>query len=318
LEPLPLLPWAAAGMGQTNGPTSAPLSAVGAESLAGRYEISCSYWTGPDSKRRLREASPASGGRFFLPPMIFVVDVTTREIRMHLDDAAITLGQSRLHKQQTPTNQNPMKIKTLTLTLALLGCLALPASAIILIPNGDFSDGGANWVNVSGLGDTAPVTFPTGGNPGGYGTITVNGGWGILVSPTAGGAAGGGVPIGNLGLTAGGPVTFTYDSINLSGPGPVGGFKWEAWGNNAIVGNTGDVFPTVIGNGTTWQTYTYNWTLPATTDKLIFVPLWAGGANTSTIGVDNVGVVPEPSTYALLALGAAGLGGHLIRRRRRA
>ena len=210
-----------------------------------------------------------------------------------------------------------MKNKILPLTLALIGCLALPASAQILIPNGDFSNGSENWLRVGGDGEGPANTFPTGGNPGGYGAITPVGGWGILVSPTVAGAAGGGVPIASLGLTAGGPVTFTYDSINLSGPGPVGGFKWEAFGNNALVGNTGDVFPTVIGDGSSWQTYTYNWTLPALTDKLIFVPLWAGGANASTIGVDNVGVVPEPSTYALLAIGAAGLGTHLVRRRRR-
>ena len=213
-----------------------------------------------------------------------------------------------------------MKNKILPLTLAMIGCLALPASADMLIPNGDFSNGSENWLRVGGDGEGPANTFPTGGNPGGYGAITPAGGWGILVSPTVAGAAGGGVPIASFNLRAGGPVTFHYDSINLSGPGPVGGFKWEAWGNNALVGNTGDTFPTLIGDGSTWQTYTYNWTLPALTDKLIFVPLWAGAGNNSTIGVDNVGVdgvVPEPSTYALLALGAAGLGTHLVRRRRR-
>jgi hypothetical protein len=145
-----------------------------------------------------------------------------------------------------------------------------------------------------------------------------------LVSPPEAGNAGGGVPISSLSLTAGGPVTFTFDSKIISGAsaGPVGnnnnaaGFKWEAWGNNAIVGNTGDQRFSLIGDGTTWQTYTYAWTLPLGTDKLIFVPL-ANYTDGAIVGVDNVGVVPEPSTYALLALGAAGLGTHLVRRRRR-
>lgn len=209
-------------------------------------------------------------------------------------------------------------MKKLLLSLTALAVLAGTMSGQnILIPNGGFEDAddSLTWIRVDGTGDGPPVTFDTGGNPDGYGTVTPNGGWGIIVSNTVAGGAGGGVPIADLGLTAGGSVTFTYDSINLTGAGPVGGFKWEAWGGNVIRGNTGDVFPTVIGDGTTWETYTFDWTLPALTDKIIFVALWAGGANTDTVGFDNVGVVPEPATYAAL-LGLCALGFVAWRRRR--
>lgn len=216
-----------------------------------------------------------------------------------------------------------MKNKTVSFTVALLGCLALPASGYILVPNGDFSDGGTGWVANSGLGERPAVTFATGGNPGGYGTVTPSGGWGILVTPTAAGNTGAGYDIASFGLSGGSTGVFRWDSINLgvgnTGPtaGSVGGMKIEAWANNVIVGNTGDRFVATIGTGATWETYSTSWTIPANAQKLIFVPLWAGGGNASTVGFDNVGVVPEPSTYALLALGAAGLGAHLVRRRRR-
>jgi hypothetical protein len=211
-------------------------------------------------------------------------------------------------------------MRKLLLLTSVMVAASLASAQVNLIPNGGFEDAddSLTWIDVSGAGDAAPTTFTTGGNPDSYATVTPNGGWGILVSPVEPGTSGGGVPIGDLGLVAGGAVTFTWDSINLSGDGGgLGGMKVEAWGGNALLGNTGDQHPTPVGDGTAWETLTYDWTLPAGTDKLIFVPLWDIAAG-ETVGFDNVGVVvPEPSTFALLG-GLGALGFVLYRRRKQA
>jgi hypothetical protein len=200
------------------------------------------------------------------------------------------------------------------LSLATLA-LAATAQAFTLIPNGDFSAGNANWATADGGG--VIFNFATsGGNGGGYASMDAsNGQWAVLVSPFEPGAAGGGIPISSLGLTAGQSYTFQMDMITLSGTG-TGGLKIEAWAGNALVGNSGD-----LRNGTasgSWSTFSYNYTLPANTEKLILVPLWGFNSN---VGYDNIGVVggapiPEPSTYAAL-VGMAALGFAAQRRRRR-
>ncbi len=45
---------------------------------------------------------------------------------------------------------------------------------------------------------------------------------------------------------------------------------------------------------------------------------WDGGASGSNVTLQSVAAVPEPSTYALLAMSGFALGGYVMRRRRRA
>ena len=209
-------------------------------------------------------------------------------------------------------------MKKLTLSLAILA-MAGVAGAAILVPNGDFetaiTDFGtdANWRTDGGewgIGGYTPTYQATGGSGdnGGYAQIESWGdNWSIFVNPVDAGDAGGGIPIADLGVTAGTTETFTIDLKNFAGTNP-GGLKVEAWrADNTLAGYMPDNRP--AAGSATWMTHTFDWEVPADATKLIFVPVW--GAN-STVGFDNVGVVPEPATFGLLGLASAAM--YVVRR----
>ena len=204
-----------------------------------------------------------------------------------------------------------MKIKLLT-ALAVLA-MAGVASADLLVANGDFELAGASWAEAQS-GETTFTYETSGGSTlgaagGAYAQLANPGaGWAVLVSPPEAGADGGGTLIADLGVTANALNNFQVDLKTFAGTAG-GGLKIEAWGGNAILGNSGDV--NAPGAFADWTTFTVPYFVPAGTDKIIMVPLWGAG---STVGYDNVGtdVVPEPATAGLLAL--AGLSMFVIRR----
>jgi len=87
-----------------------------------------------------------------------------------------------------------------------------------------------------------------------------------------------------------------------------------------------DSLAQIVLSDPSWVAPTFTLTTPELTWELtgstIAMPLAAFGNSTGTYsfnsGSPEITLVPEPSTYALLALGGLALAGHVIRRRRRA
>ena len=160
--------------------------------------------------------------------------------------------------------------------------------SLVLIPNGDFENGGDQWTNAEADVVTLIYTNSGGsGDNGGYARHGRNPGtaWAVLVNPTVAGKDGGGIPLSSLFVDAGDTVTFAMDHINFSGSA-VPMLKVEAWGGMAE--NAIDLFEVPTSVASEWTTFTYDWQLPLGTDRLIFVPV--AGTN-SVHGYDNIGII---------------------------
>ncbi|WP_411846667.1 hypothetical protein AAFN60_03575 [Roseibacillus persicicus] len=182
---------------------------------------------------------------------------------------------------------------------ALLGTVASAHAAPFLVPNGDFSTpDGADWTQASSEGTIISYQL-SGGNSDGYAEIdNTSGSWGgVLVSEGGSGpnpAVGDGIPLSELGLTAGETYTFSLDMINLGAGANQAGMKMESWAGGFLDNGAGDVvFPLT----NSWETYSLEYTINPAATHLKFVPLlvnFSGPVGFDNVGGDNTALMPPP------------------------
>lgn len=187
-------------------------------------------------------------------------------------------------------------MKKLITSLAMLTIVSAARGDItVLFPDGDFDSPAGTRGAWEEVGGGTTWNYPTtGGNPNGYGVMNGAGGWGIWV-----GGNSTPLPIAPMGLVAGGTYTFVQDMKTItSGGGQFAGIKIESWGAGGKISDSGDMRADT--ESTSWETYSFVYTLAEGTTGLKIVPLWSPDG---TVGYDNIGVIvpPQPLVASILS-----------------
>jgi hypothetical protein len=216
---------------------------------------------------------------------------------------------------------------------------------------------GGTWTTGSnggtGFGSWTLTSTPSGGSAGSYigGTAIGDPSFGIFSGGNAAATMTALRPFTGGGLTAGQSFGVTIgNTANVGNPGPAqiglslmsgssarwtlkfvgGGTDWQLndgggdFGSGQAYAANTPLSLTFTYNGGSSYSYTFgtgsgnNFNASADISNLDGVQFFSvnqgGGEN---MGINNLSVVPEPSTYALLALSAVAFGGYVARRRRR-
>ena len=118
----------------------------------------------------------------------------------------------------------------------------------------------------------------------------------------------------------GGSQLWAYNGSSWSNTGALGSFTFSSTTNKAVMTFSLSSMGLTVGDIFNFEVFSSgsgggDAAIDSLNDPNVTTSDW-GGTYNSTLS-SSYEVVPEPSTYALLALSAAALGGYVIRRRRR-
>jgi hypothetical protein len=199
-----------------------------------------------------------------------------------------------------------MKKKCFIMAVLVTVLTVMPVNAV-LVTNGGFDLDAADWGYDAGGGANAATEETTGGNPGGY--VTIEAGpdtWAVWYQID-------GEKLSDLGIPEGTVVTYQCDMIDLGSDGLTdqGGFKAESWAGTTKL-TPGDGVDVYFDVTSTWETYSFDYTMESGTDTLKFVLVnvtYDGSGLTAKYGFDNASIIlPDGKTPALRPVPSVGAG----------